>query len=160
MYTDGSCDNNRDKIGGYGVVLQYNKSNKQLYGGRRDTTSQRMELLACIKGLSALTKKNINVEIYSDSAYVVNCFKDKWYLGWEKFERWKNAEKQPIANKDLWIELLKLYRSFESTVTFSKVKAHIGIELNELADQLAEKGRQEMKLANLDIKEFDSYINL
>lgn len=127
LYTDGGCSGNQSEIniGGYGAILQYGEHKKEIYGGEKNTTNNIMEMTAVIEGLKAITDKNLKVEVYSDSAYVVNCFAQKWYINWEK-NGWKNSKKQPVENKELWETLIELVRSFEQ-VTFFKVKGHLDI---------------------------------
>lgn len=143
VFSDGSCDV-RDRIGGYGAVLSYKGKEKEIYGGEIDTTISRMELLAPIKALESIKTTHIPVLIHSDSAYVVNCFKDKWYVAWERGGRWMNSKKQPVENRDLWERLLALYRKQENC-TFVKVKGHSGNSMNDKVDGLANKGRLEIR---------------
>lgn len=143
IYSDGGADNNGDRVGGWGAVLLYKEQQKQIYGGVLDTTNNRMELTAIIEALKRIKKKHIPIEIYSDSAYIVNCFNDKWYVKWRK-NGWKNSQRKPVENKDLWEELIQLVESFKD-IEFIKVKGHAGIEFNELADALATKGIEEMR---------------
>ena len=117
--------------------MKYQQHVKELCGGERNTSNQRMELTACIKALEAVTAKEKPIEIYSDSAYLINCMHQQWYVRWER-NGWKNAKKQPVENKDLWERLLELLNAFE--VKFFKVEGHAGVELNELADVLARRG--------------------
>jgi ribonuclease HI len=144
IYVDGSCDNARDRIGGYGIIFEYKGKQKEVFGGEVDTTNNRMEMMACVKALEQLKQTTIPVEIYCDSAYVVNCFKEKWYVSWERNNRWKNSKKEPVENKDLWISLLSLYRK-QDKVDFIKVKGHSDNELNNRCDQLANLGRKNMQ---------------
>ena len=102
-------------------------------GGEAATTNQRMELTAAIEGLAAIPDRR-RVLLHSDSAYVVNCFRDRWWEGWER-NGWKNAGKQPVANRDLWERLIAAARRHE--VIWHKVKGHSGEALNERVDQLA-----------------------
>lgn len=132
LYTDGACSGNPGP-GGWGAVLVYNNIQKQMSGFEDNTTNNRMELLAVIKGLSAL-KENCNVEIYTDSAYVCNAFVQNWVQSWQ-LNGWKTASKTPVANMDLWQELLSLIKNHN--VHFNKVKGHADNELNNLCDQLA-----------------------
>ncbi|SDZ06205.1 ribonuclease HI [Proteiniborus ethanoligenes] len=145
IYTDGACSGNQhdENIGGYGAVLIYKDNKKEIYGGEVNTTNNRMELKACIKALEALKKKDIPIEIYTDSAYLCNCFNQKWYEKWQK-NGWLNSKKEPVENKDLWVRLIDLVNEFQS-VKFIKVKGHSGVELNELADALANKGMAEYR---------------
>jgi ribonuclease HI len=102
-------------------------------GGEPETTNQRMELTAVAKAIEALPG---SLEVYSDSTYVVNCFNDRWYEGWIS-RGWKNSQKKPVANRDLWEPLIAAYLARRDELTFTWVKGHSGDELNELADQLA-----------------------
>ncbi|MTI47815.1 MAG: ribonuclease HI [Firmicutes bacterium] len=144
IYTDGACagNQNEENKGGYGAVLTYKRHTKEIYGGEINTTNNRMELKGCIEGLKALKKKNIPVEIYTDSAYLCNCMNQKWYVKWRQ-NGWKNASKKPVENKDLWEELLDIVEEIND-IKFIKVKGHSGVELNELADQLANKGMENL----------------
>lgn len=143
IYCDGACSGNQfgENRGGWGVVLMYRGKTKELYGGERNTTNQRMELTACIKALEQLKKSDIPVEIRSDSAYLVNCMREKWYEQWER-NGWKNAKKEPVENKDLWMRLLDLTARYN--VKFLKVHGHSGVVLNVRADSLARKGIREI----------------
>lgn len=102
-------------------------------GFEENTTNQRMELKAAILGLQMIKTPSI-IDLYTDSAYLCNCFKDKWYESWEK-NGWVNSKKEPVANKDLWETLLKLARSHE-VLRFHKVKGHADNIFNNKCDQL------------------------
>jgi ribonuclease HI len=143
VYCDGACSGNQfsNNKGGWGAVLQYNDRHKEIYGGERNTTNQRMEIIACIKALEQISTSYNEVDVYSDSAYLVNCINKKWYENWQR-NGWKNYKKQPVENKDLWVKLLQLLA--HKKVTFTKVSGHSGVELNELADKLARKGISEV----------------
>ena len=104
-----------------------------LSGGEASTTNQRMELTGPIEGLRALPGRRV-VGIYSDSAYVVNCFRDKWYIRWRQ-NGWRNSQKKPVENRDLWEALLAEVERHD--VTWHKVAGHSGHELNDRADALA-----------------------
>lgn len=132
LYTDGACSGNPG-AGGWGAVLLFGDHKRELSGGEENTTNNRMELMAVIKGLSAV-KYPCEVEIYSDSAYVVNAFLQNWLADWEK-NNWRKADNKPVLNADLWQELLALTR--KHTVTFRKVKGHADNELNNRCDALA-----------------------
>ncbi|QIC46215.1 ribonuclease HI [Lysinibacillus sphaericus] len=139
IYTDGACSGNQNEtnFGGWGVVLRQGNNTKELFGGTANTTNNKMELQGAIQGLKALNKTNIPVELYSDSNYVIQGI-TSWIHGWKK-NGWKNASKKPVENKELWIELDELKSKFKD-IQFIKVKGHNGVELNELADDLANKG--------------------
>ena len=132
IYTDGACSGNPGK-GGWGSILIYGDVVKELSGGEDNTTNNRMALKAVIEALQAL-KSPCDVEIYSDSAYVVNAFTQKWIDNWIK-NNWKTADKKSVKNVDLWQELLVLIKTHN--VTFKKVKGHSDNELNERCDKLA-----------------------
>lgn len=149
IYTDGACSGNQSKenIGGWGAILIYKDKEKEIYGGEINTTNNRMELTAVIESLKTIKNRSIQTELYTDSAYICNCIIQKWYVNWEK-NGWKNAKKQDVENQDLWKELLMLYRAF-NYIEFYKVKGHSGVEYNEKADELANKG---IELAKKDLK--------
>lgn len=132
LYTDGACSGNQydSNIGGYGAVLQYGQHKKELYGGEENTTNNRMELLAVIEALKLIKENNVQIEIYSDSSYVVECFVQGWYKNWEK-NGWKTSKKTPVENQELWQALIDLVRSF-SDVKFYRVKGHL--DLNKTAE--------------------------
>ena len=132
LYTDGACSGNPGPGGG-GAVLLYGEYRKELSGGERETTNNRMELTAVIEGLRAL-KEPCRVDIYSDSAYIVNAFTQGWIGGWER-NGWKKADKKPVQNADLWQMLLELTGIHK--VIFHKVKGHADNELNNRCDELA-----------------------
>ena len=136
-YTDGSSRGNPGP-GGYGAVLLYvdpagEEHRKELSQGYRVTTNNRTELLGAIVALEAL-KRPCEVELHSDSQYVVNAFNQHWVEGWLR-KGWKNSQKQPVKNVDLWQRLLAAMRPHR--VTWLWVKGHAGHELNERADELA-----------------------
>ena len=132
LYTDGACSYNPGP-GGWGCVLIYKNTKKELSGGEDETTNNRMELQAVISGLEAL-KEKCKVDIFTDSAYVCNAFQQDWISGWIK-KNWKNAKKDPVANKDLWLRLLALCD--KHNVVWHKVKGHADNELNNRCDELA-----------------------
>lgn len=132
IYTDGACSGNPGP-GGWGSILMYKDNKKEISGGKLDTTNNVMELTAVIEALRLL-KFKCKVSLYSDSAYVVNAFNQKWIYGWMK-NGWKNASKEPVKNKELWQELYDLTKEHE--VTFIKVKGHSDNEYNNRCDELA-----------------------
>ncbi|TAK67574.1 MAG: ribonuclease HI [Bacteroidetes bacterium] len=139
IYCDGACSGNQFSTnkGGWGVILKYKNAVKELHGGEKNTSNQRMELTACIKALEEIKDKTLPVEVYTDSAYLVNCMNEEWYVKWER-NGWKNVKKKPVENKELWQRLLALVRQFN--ITFHKVEGHSGVALNERADELARLG--------------------
>lgn len=132
VYTDGACSNNPGP-GGWAAVLMYGENRKEISGGEEVTTNNRMELTAVIKALSSL-KEPCRVKVHSDSAYIVNCFKQKWHQNWAR-NGWMTASKKPVENKDLWEQLLELTRQHE--VEFVKVKGHSDVTWNNRCDELA-----------------------
>ena len=132
IYTDGACSGNPGP-GGWGAVLLYGERRKELSGGAPSTTNNRMELTAVIEALQQL-KERCKVNIYSDSAYIINCFHQGWYRNWQK-NGWNNSKKQPVENRDLWEQLIMLTENHEAT--FFKVKGHSDNELNNRCDELA-----------------------
>ena len=132
IYTDGACSGNPGP-GGWAAILMAGGAKKEMSGGERDTTNNRMELMAVIEGLKAL-KRPCKVDIYSDSAYVVNAFEQNWIGKWVK-NGWKNSAKAEVANSDLWKELISL--TAVHNVTFHKVKGHSDNEFNNRCDELA-----------------------
>lgn len=132
LYTDGACSENPG-VGGWAFVLQYKNTQKKVAGGELLTTNNRMELKAVIEGLKAL-KEPCDVEVYSDSAYVVNAFQNDWIVSWQ-LNNWKNSQKKEVLNRDLWEELLDLISKHK--VSFFKVKGHQDNELNNLCDKMA-----------------------
>lgn len=127
IHTDGGCAGNQSEtnVGGWGALLEYNENVKTLYGGERNTTNNRMEMMAVIEALKILKTKDLYLEIYSDSAYLVNCFRERWYDKW-RLNGWTNASKKPVENRDLWEELLPLVESFQK-VEFLKIKGHLNL---------------------------------
>jgi ribonuclease HI len=138
IYTDGSARGNPDGPGGYGTVLYYTDTKGQLHvreysQGFVRTTNNRMELLAAIVGLEALNRP-CQVELYSDSQYLVNAFNQHWIDSWQK-KNWKRGKNEPVKNVDLWKRLLAAKAPHQ--VTFIWVKGHNGHPENERCDQLA-----------------------
>ncbi|HBY72574.1 MAG TPA: ribonuclease HI [Lachnospiraceae bacterium] len=138
IYTDGSARGNPDGPGGYGTVLIYIDSRgtehrREYSAGYQKTTNNRMELMAAIVGLEALTKP-CNVTLYSDSQYLIKAFNEKWLEGWIK-KGWKRGKNEPVKNVDLWKRLLKAMEPHK--VTFHWVKGHNGHPMNERCDELA-----------------------
>lgn len=132
VYTDGACSGNPGP-GGWGAVLRWNGTEKELSGGDPQTTNNRMEMQAVIEALKAL-KKPCLVKIHSDSALIINAFQQGWIKNWQK-RGWRKSNKKPVENKELWQDMLKAMQPHD--VLWIKVKGHAGIELNERADQLA-----------------------
>ena len=132
IYTDGACTGNPGK-GGYGAVLIYNGTEKEISKGFKETTNNRMELLACIDALKMLKEPYI-VDLYSDSKYLTDAINKGWLEGWIK-NGWKKADKKSVLNVDLWQEMTQLLE--KHSVTFIWVKGHNGNKYNEICDRLA-----------------------
>ncbi|WP_052615965.1 ribonuclease HI [Mycobacteroides abscessus] len=134
VYTDGACHGNPGP-GGWGAVLRSGEHEKQLYGGERGTTNNRMELMAAIMALEAITTQH-QVQLWTDSQYVRNGI-TSWIAGWKR-NGWKTSAKAPVKNADLWQRLDTAAARFD--IDWRWVKGHAGHQGNELADQLATRG--------------------
>ena len=141
IYTDGACSGNPGP-GGWGAILIFGERQKELCGGEPATTNNRMELMAAIQALEALTKP-CKIQLFTDSRYVMDGICE-WIAGW-KARGWKTAAKQPVKNEDLWRRLDTARLRHE--VDWRWVKGHNGHELNERADALARKGLNESRRA-------------
>jgi ribonuclease HI len=138
IYTDGACRGNPGP-GGWGVLLEYGDKQRSIYGGEDPTTNNRMELTAVIKALEAL-KLKCHIELYTDSKYVLQGITE-WLPNWKK-RNWRTASKKPVQNVDLWQALDSLVSKYE--INWHWVKGHSGDRGNEIADQLANKGIDEL----------------
>lgn len=132
LYTDGACSGNPGP-GGWGALLIWNGAEKELSGGEKDTTNNRMEMKAVIEGLRAI-KQSCHVKIHSDSALIINAFNQNWIRNWEK-RGWRKSDKKPVENQDLWKEMLEAMRPHR--VEWVKVKGHSTNELNNRVDRIA-----------------------
>ncbi len=146
IYTDGAARGNPDGPGGYGAILQYTDAQgilheKELSEGYEKTTNNRMELMAAIAALEALNRP-CEVELHSDSQYLVKAFNDHWIDGWIK-RGWKKADKKPVLNTDLWQRLLKAAEPHQ--ISWIWVKGHNGHPENERCDELATKAADAMR---------------
>lgn len=150
IYTDGSA-NNMIKKGGWAFVVADESEtvllerNGKLESDTDETTNNRMEMTAFIKALEYCQEsgyKNYAIEFYTDSAYISNCFKDKWYINWRS-NGWRTSNRQQVKNKDLWQDILRIYEllCLDNTIEVLKVKGHNDIVLNERCDFLANKWR-------------------
>jgi len=170
IYTDGACSGNQNEenSGGWGAILEYGEHKKELSGGEKDTTNNRMEMTALLRAFEAITKDGQQIEVFSDSAYLINCFKERWYDNWLK-NGWKTSGKKPVENQDLWEAILPYLTKHK--IKFYRIKGHINlggkktdadalfktfsehngdhftkdefihaVEMNNLADALAVKG--------------------
>jgi ribonuclease HI len=134
IYTDGACKGNPGP-GGWGAILRFGETEKELFGGEANTTNNRMELMAVIEALRAL-KRHCHAVVYTDSSYVQKGISE-WIHGWKR-NGWKTADKKPVKNSDLWLQLDAL--AADHTVDWRWVKGHAGHPENERADQLANRG--------------------
>ena len=157
IYTDGACSGNPGP-GGWAAIIIYGEVEKELSGFDPDTTNNRMELLGAINGLKAL-KELCKVEVFSDSAYLINSFEKKWIYGWKK-NAWRNASDDAIKNPDLWAELYELNQKHD--ITWTKVKGHSDNEYNNRCDILAVgayksavKPDMQSELNEIDIDDFE-----
>jgi ribonuclease HI len=136
IWTDGACSGNPGP-GGWAAIMRWRDAEKELVGGERDTTNNRMELMGVIVGLESLTRPS-TVVIKTDSAYLQKAFTEGWLQRWKR-NGWLTSAKKPVANQDLWIALDAA--AAKHTVRFERVKGHAGVELNERADRLAVAAR-------------------
>lgn len=143
IYADGGCRGNgkEETIGGYGAVLIYGEIKKEIKKGYKNTTNNIMELTAVIDALSLL-KEPCKVLLHSDSAYVVNAFKQNWVGNWIK-NGWRTSSKEPVKNRELWERLLQLTNYHN--VEFIKVKGHSNNALNNRCDELANEAMDEVE---------------
>mgnify|MGYP006088463643 FL=1 len=138
IFTDGACRGNPGP-GGWGVLMRYGDSEKSLFGGETETTNNRMEMMAVIQGLMALNVP-CKITLTSDSTYVLKGIQE-WMPNWKK-RNWKTASKKPVKNVDLWQKLDALIGTHE--IDWQWVKGHSGHRENEIADQLANRGIDEL----------------
>ena len=125
IYTDGACSGNQfdSNAGGWGAILEYGDRSKELFGGELNTTNNRMELTALIEGLSALTKKDYDIQVFSDSSYLINCLRKRWYEKW-RVNGWQTSDRKPVVNRDLWEKLFTFLPDYE--FRYFLVKGHLG----------------------------------
>lgn len=137
IYTDGSCSQKASSTGrgGYAAILIFEDREVELTGGELVTTNNRMEMMPAIVSIESLTEP-YNIELYSDSAYLVNCFIQGWYKKWLK-NGWLNSSGEPVANKDLWIRLMSSFTGHK--IKFIKVKGHADDHYNNRCDEIARK---------------------
>lgn len=142
IYTDGACSGNqvRENIGGWGAVLEYGSNKKELYGGERNTTNNRMEMTALLKAFQAIKMENQSIRVFSDSSYLMNCFREKWYEKW-LVNDWKTSGKTSVENRDLWELLLEYLNKHD--ITFYRVKGHVNLkskktDIDKLYDKFIE----------------------
>ena len=142
IYTDGACSGNPGP-GGWGAILMYEDVKKEISGAKENTTNNIMEITAVLEALKLL-KVECEVKVYSDSAYVVNCYAQGWYIGWEN-NGWRNAAKKEVANQDLWQQILPYFKS--KSWHFYKTKGHANDYYNNYVDTMAQAAAEKMKHA-------------
>lgn len=148
IYTDGACSQNGTWSGGAGVYVEQELGTISAYMAETETTNNIMEMKAFLYALKLVHSNVPNttiVNIHSDSAYVINTLKKRWYVGWinrAKDGVWQTSKKEPVKNQEIWEEILKTEKLLAfHTINIIKVKAHSGIKGNEMADKLAVKGK-------------------
>ena len=141
LYTDGACSGNPGP-GGWGAILEYKEHRREMSGGEAETTNNRMELTAVIRGLQAL-KESCVVELYSDSKYVIDGLSKGWAVSWQK-NGWRKADKKPALNSDLWEQLLELTAKHE--MRYHWVKGHADNPNNNRCDELAVEQWKKLKM--------------
>lgn len=132
IYTDGACSFNPGP-GGWGAILMYGQYKKEISGGDKETTNNRMEMTAVIRALQELNSA-CDVDLYSDSAYIINAFHQDWITNWVE-NNWRTADKKEVKNKDLWQEIYELTQTHK--INWFKVKGHADNEYNNRCDKLA-----------------------
>ena len=131
IYTDGACSGNQndENFGGWGAILEYGSHQKEIFGGEPDTTNNRMEMTALLRAFEAVTKEGQSIKVFSDSSYLVNCFKERWYENWLK-NGWKTSGKKPVENQDLWESIIPYLSRHK--IQFYRVKGHINLNSKKL----------------------------
>ena len=140
IYTDGACSGNPG-VGGWGALILKDGNCQEFYGGEKLTTNNQMELTAVIKALEFIGKTNSPISIWTDSQYVKNGMTE-WIVGWKK-NGWKNSQKQPVKNKELWVMLDNL--AMPLNISWNWIKGHNGHPENERVDELARRGISELE---------------
>lgn len=127
IYTDGGCAGNQsdENLGGWGAVLEYGSAAKELHGSERNTTNNRMEMTALLRAFEAIKKPGQTIQVFSDSSYLMDCFRQGWYKGWQK-NGWMTAKKTPVENQDLWQALLPYLDQHD--IRFYRVKGHVNLD--------------------------------
>ena len=126
IYTDGACSGNQNEtnIGGWGSILEFGEHKKELFGGEKNTTNNRMEMTALLSAFKALTKENLQIRVFSDSSYLMNCFREKWYENWYR-NNWKTSKRTDVENRDLWEALFSYIN--KHSMQFYRVKGHVNL---------------------------------
>ena len=142
IYTDGGCAGNQSKtnFGGWGAVLEYGQHQKELHGGTKNTTNNLMEMTALLEAFKAVKKEGQTIEVFSDSSYLMDCFRKKWYVNWQK-NGWKTSKKEPVEHKEIWEQLISYLDIHD--ISFYRVKGHVNLnskatDFNRLYDKFTE----------------------
>ena len=154
LFTDGACSGNPGP-GGWAAILRYNGHEMELSGSMSKTTNNRMEVFAVISGLGKL-KFPCNVNIYSDSSYLVNAFNLGWIYNWQR-NGWKNSQGEPVENQDLWKLLLLTMKKGKHNITFNKVKGHADHPENNRCDKMARDAIKAYLTVNPDLGDPDNF---
>lgn len=127
IYTDGGCSGNQydDNLGGWGAILEFAGHTKELHGSEMNTTNNRMEMTALLEAFRAVKKEGQTIHVFSDSGYLMDCFRKKWYVNWQK-NGWKTAARKDVENQDLWKELIPYLSRHD--ISFYRVKGHVNLE--------------------------------
>jgi ribonuclease HI len=127
IYTDGACSGNQndENVGGWGAILEFGEHKKELHGGEKNTTNNRMEMTALVKAFQTIKKEGQRIQVFSDSSYLMDCFRQKWYEQWQK-NGWKNKQKKDVANRELWETLLPFLDKHQ--IQFFRVKGHVNLD--------------------------------
>ena len=139
IYTDGGCAGNQsdENLGGWGAIMEFAGASKELYGSCPNTTNNRMEMTALLEAFKAIRKDGQQIQVFSDSSYLMDCFRKKWYAGWQK-NGWLTASKKPVENQDLWKQLLPYIKKHD--ISFFRVKGHVNLNSKSVnLDKLYEK---------------------
>ena len=131
IYTDGGCAGNQsnENLGGWGAILEFGigggNATKELHGGEPNTTNNRMEMTALLEAFKAIKKEGQEIQVFSDSSYLMDCFRKKWYANWQQ-NGWKTSQKKPVENQDLWQALLPYLE--RHSIDFYRVKGHVNLD--------------------------------
>lgn len=164
FYTDGACSGNQnnDNVGGWGAILEYGETIKELHAGEVNTTNNKMELDAVINAFRQLKRDGLTIHVFTDSSYVANCFLNKWYVNWRK-NGWKNKKKEPVENRDRWEDLLAMVE--KNNVTFYRVKGHVNLDsartdANKMYAKFLEDNKIQLESERAPIIGFDDFKKL
>ncbi len=126
IYTDGGCAGNQsdENLGGWGAILEYGSAVKELFGAEANTTNNRMEMTALLEAFRAIKKDGQTIMVFSDSSYLMDCFRKGWYRNWQA-NGWKTSKKTPVENQDLWKELIPYLDRHR--ISFYRVKGHVNL---------------------------------